>query len=123
MDEIRKESHIEKEKKRKGGSLHHRPPLTGPPRKGHRGQAVRRRRAHHKGNARPAKGPATAPPPFALLGLLWRVRHLQRGEREKGRWGGPRLAAAVACSRSPVGRSSPAAASVTERRVGGGQNV
>jgi hypothetical protein len=53
--------------------------------KGHRGQAVRRRRAHRKGNARPAKGLATAPLASALLVLLRRERRLQVGERGKGK--------------------------------------
>jgi hypothetical protein len=76
-------------KRRKG----RRPPLpasthrTGLPGKGRRGQAVRRRRAHRKANARPAKGPETASPSSALLGLLQSGRRLQRGERkeEEGR--------------------------------------
>jgi hypothetical protein len=66
---------IEKEKRRKGGGLHRRPPLTGPPEKGHRGQVVRQQRAP-QGERATGEGTGNGTTASTLLGLLRRVHRL-----------------------------------------------
>jgi hypothetical protein len=60
--------------------------------KGHRGQAVRRRRAHRKANARPAKGPTTASLPSACR------EEIEKGKRERMAAAMVRVAIAGGCA-------------------------